>query len=79
MTALQDIIPGCNKVHVLLVPACEWCYYSLKNIQQDISVDQIIGKALVLDEIINYIQSLQRQVEVKVVNTSLLYVTIIHA
>nr|CAA8286956.1 Unknown [Brassica rapa]CAA8287923.1 Unknown [Brassica rapa]CAA8392540.1 Unknown [Brassica rapa]CAA8404225.1 Unknown [Brassica rapa] len=36
MTALQDIIPGCNK---------------------------IIGKALVLDEIINYIQSLQRQVE----------------
>lgn len=25
---------------------------------------QVIGKALVLDEIINYIQSLQRQVEV---------------
>uniref|UniRef100_A0A1J3EQD7 Transcription factor bHLH79 n=4 Tax=Noccaea caerulescens TaxID=107243 RepID=A0A1J3EQD7_NOCCA len=48
MTALQDIIPGCNK---------------------------IIGKALVLDEIINYIQSLQRQVEflsmkLEVVNSS---------
>lgn len=26
--------------------------------------DQVIGKALVLDEIINYIQSLQNQVEV---------------
>lgn len=28
--------------------------------------DQVIGKALVLDEIINYIQSLQRQVEVRI-------------
>ncbi|KAK4750959.1 hypothetical protein SAY87_004441 [Trapa incisa] len=36
MKALQDLVPGCNK---------------------------ITGKALMLDEIINYVQSLQRQVE----------------
>ncbi|XP_030467438.1 transcription factor bHLH62 [Syzygium oleosum] len=37
MKALQDLVPGCNKV---------------------------TGKAMMLDEIINYVQSLQRQVEV---------------
>ncbi|XP_030553200.1 transcription factor bHLH77-like isoform X2 [Rhodamnia argentea] len=36
MKALQDLVPGCNKV---------------------------TGKAMMLDEIINYVQSLQRQVE----------------
>lgn len=45
------------------------CSVSLLAFKQSINklflLIQIIGKALVLDEIINYIQSLQRQVEVK--------------
>ena len=67
MTALQDIIPGCNKVLVSL--SCQWCSCcyssSLEHSTRYLCLIQIIGKALVLDEIINYIQSLQRQVEVK--------------
>ncbi|CAI0386601.1 unnamed protein product [Linum tenue] len=49
MKILQDIVPGCNKVH--------FCCSAF------LTRDRVIGKALVLDEIINYIQSLQRQVE----------------
>lgn len=60
---------------------CKWrrkkCYWSVyvqklscalkEIINRCISLIQVIGKALVLDEIINYIQSLQRQVEVWIV------------
>lgn len=35
-----------------------------KILMKAVNLIQVIGKALVLDEIINYIQSLQRQVEV---------------
>ncbi|EHA8589136.1 transcription factor bHLH79 [Cocos nucifera] len=49
MKILQDLVPGCNKVVTnVIIP-----YYGA----------QVIGKASVLDEIINYIQALQRQVE----------------
>lgn len=41
-------------------------------VSSQFSFDQVIGKALVLDEIINYIQSLQRQVEVIVIIMSCL-------
>ncbi|XP_011071748.1 transcription factor bHLH79-like isoform X1 [Sesamum indicum] len=52
MKILQDLVPGCNKVFSFLPSFLDSCAKFL-----------VIGKALVLDEIINYIQSLQRQVE----------------
>ncbi|CAD6337998.1 unnamed protein product [Miscanthus lutarioriparius] len=57
MKVLQDIVPGCNKVHV--EP------HGFKALRCHAFSSQLpfIGKASVLDEIINYIQSLQRQVE----------------
>lgn len=39
-------------------------FLSLLSMELRVGSSQVIGKALVLDEIINYIQSLQRQVEV---------------
>ncbi|GER51514.1 basic helix-loop-helix (bHLH) DNA-bindingsuperfamily protein, partial [Striga asiatica] len=50
MKILQDLVPSCNKIRLL--------HLALR-----VFPSQVIGKALVLDEIINYIQSLQRQVE----------------
>ncbi|KAK4358169.1 hypothetical protein RND71_023779 [Anisodus tanguticus] len=71
MKVLQDIVPGCNKVLY-----CTFHFGSASNFGRDDIVFrftckaccshselQVIGKALVLDEIINYIQSLQHQVE----------------
>ncbi|KAB5545273.1 hypothetical protein DKX38_013385 [Salix brachista] len=52
MKILQDIVPGCNKI----------IFIRILSDKADASM-QVTGKALVLDEIINYIQSLQRQVE----------------
>ncbi|CAK9177470.1 unnamed protein product [Ilex paraguariensis] len=49
MKLLQAIVPGCDKMKLLqaIVPGC----------------DKVTGKAHMLDEIINYVQSLQNQVE----------------
>uniref|UniRef100_A0A0D9XRR5 BHLH domain-containing protein n=1 Tax=Leersia perrieri TaxID=77586 RepID=A0A0D9XRR5_9ORYZ len=49
MKLLQDLVPGCNKV--------------MKLRQKHGNFTQVTGKAVMLDEIINYVQSLQRQVE----------------
>ena len=60
-------MPGCNKVnnniqldhHKVIASVFPLSLFLFFNVQ-------VIGKALVLDEIINYIQSLQRQVEVDI-------------
>ncbi|XP_078434686.1 uncharacterized protein LOC144705754 isoform X1 [Wolffia australiana] len=58
MKFLQDLVPGCNKVMAIdLLPAAKF-----REIEWILGV-QVTGKALMLDEIINYVQSLQRQVE----------------
>lgn len=66
MKLLQGLVPGCDKVNFtindicVLLPVCEMFH-------ADSSVwfeKQVTGKALMLDEIINYVQSLQNQVEV---------------
>ncbi|KAG6386130.1 hypothetical protein SASPL_155021 [Salvia splendens] len=60
MKILQDLVPGCNKVPWLL-PLFPFNNFVTLIVKSD--AVEVIGKALVLDEIINYIQSLQRQVE----------------
>ncbi|EAZ19313.1 hypothetical protein OsJ_34859 [Oryza sativa Japonica Group] len=50
MKLLQDLVPGCNKV----------AKFSQKI---NLNFTLVTGKAVMLDEIINYVQSLQRQVE----------------
>ncbi|CAL0305057.1 unnamed protein product [Lupinus luteus] len=61
MKILQDLVPGCNKVNIMF---CETSAILLPLFFRLSFVPaQVIGKALVLDEIINYIQSLQHQVE----------------
>ena len=86
MKVLQDLVPGCNKVHVELPYGFKICAVILSVLNYHVlstlrilffsqrkllletliffSICQVIGKASVLDEIINYIQSLQCQVEV---------------
>ncbi|KAL0694481.1 hypothetical protein Bca4012_061661 [Brassica carinata] len=61
MKILQDLVPGCNKVIYQGVVVSLVICHNLKHV--NLLYGQVIGKALVLDEIINYIQSLQRQVE----------------
>ena len=68
MKHLQDLVPGCNKVS-----AVENCslgvillWFTLTPVWF-LMAKKITGKAMMLDEIINYVQSLQRQVEVSVV------------
>lgn len=41
-----------------------WLWCVLTNWNMLLMTSQITGKAMMLDEIINYVQSLQRQVEV---------------
>ncbi|CAH9087741.1 unnamed protein product [Cuscuta epithymum] len=53
--ARREKISGRMKILQDIVPGC----------------NKVIGKALVLDEIINYIQSLQRQVELEAVNSTI--------
>ena len=70
MKFLQDLVPGCSKVGavqrisyvpMLYLQLCGLCF-----VCYSILVDfQVTGKAVMLDEIINYVQSLQRQVEVR--------------
>ena len=63
MKLLQDLVPGCNKVSMFLI---SHLFESVNTSKFLYFLCKIIGKALVLDEIINYIQSLQRQVEVNI-------------
>ncbi|KAL8142919.1 hypothetical protein V2J09_015951 [Rumex salicifolius] len=68
MKLLQELVPGCNKVCVSLLAVLEclewnvWLYNEDEFVMGKIS-KIISGTALVLDEIINHVQSLQRQVE----------------
>ncbi|XP_048142078.1 transcription factor bHLH48-like isoform X2 [Rhodamnia argentea] len=56
MKLLQELVPGCSKVALLGT----WC---IDKPQQHSEGSEISGTATVLDEIINHVQSLQRQVE----------------
>ena len=67
MKLLQDLVPGCNKVTSPLFGASNFSKTPVVHTLQ-ISFEQITGKAVMLDEIINYVQSLQQQVEVVLVH-----------
>jgi hypothetical protein len=67
MKLLQDLVPGCNKVTSPLFGASNFSKTTVVHTLQ-ICFEQITGKAVMLDEIINYVQSLQRQVEVVLVH-----------
>ncbi|KAM7271229.1 hypothetical protein ACFE04_030443 [Oxalis oulophora] len=54
MKLLQDLVPGCNKIKASTLEVYDQKRYFLL---------QISGTSLVLDEIINHVQNLQRQVE----------------
>lgn len=63
MKFLQELVPGCSKVGYfdnICVSS-----YSILNPSDIFGNFQVTGKAVMLDEIINYVQSLQRQVEVQ--------------
>lgn len=69
MKFLQDLVPGCSKVILIEPVALEVIVFILTTILCSVvlKIDlflQVTGKAVMLDEIINYVQSLQRQVEV---------------
>jgi BHLH transcription factor Upa20 len=79
MRVLQALVPGCDKVPQIYSNAP---LRSLICISKRMALTfrgelpslfflimQVTGKALVLDEIINYVQSLQNQVEVIVIDT----------
>ncbi|KAL3623758.1 hypothetical protein CASFOL_032574 [Castilleja foliolosa] len=53
MKLLQELVPGCNKVII----------YEEKDVGNRDNLEGISGTAMVLDEIINHVQALQRQVE----------------
>ncbi|KAG8062449.1 hypothetical protein GUJ93_ZPchr0003g16789 [Zizania palustris] len=62
MKLLQDLVPGCSKVNSSCFGTGNFsgtilCCVTYRHPRQ------ITGKAVMLDEIINYVQSLQRQVE----------------
>lgn len=66
LRCLQDIVPGCYKVPIYLTINFmigyyrKWIAYNLICFE----ILQTMGMAVMLDEIINYVQSLQNQVEV---------------
>ncbi|XP_015691086.1 transcription factor bHLH74-like isoform X1 [Oryza brachyantha] len=62
MKLLQDLVPGCSKVNLFFLLQENYLRLSCA-VQLNIVPSQITGKAVMLDEIINYVQSLQRQVE----------------
>lgn len=66
MKFLQDLVPGCDKVTFFLRPLESlYCLRSAGSKSKEILGNfQITGKAVMLDEIINYVLSLQKQVEV---------------
>lgn len=66
MKILQDLVPGCNKVNNNNNLLYRYQIIASIFLHVIFFTVQVIGKALVLDEIINYIQSLQRQVEVDI-------------
>ncbi|XP_062214706.1 transcription factor bHLH74-like isoform X2 [Phragmites australis] len=61
MKLLQDLVPGCSKVTFFYLVQATSRRPVLRTLPYIFS--QITGKAVMLDEIINYVQSLQRQVE----------------
>jgi len=67
MRVLQALVPGCDKVNFVTnqincsLHLNAWHYFLEGNM---LFLMQVTGKALILDEIINYVQSLQNQVEV---------------
>ncbi|WZZ05281.1 hypothetical protein YC2023_091202 [Brassica napus] len=70
MKLLQELVPGCDKV--LVDQSVFWGPSFVDNWEKKVAMEgeegkvydlQIQGTALVLDEIINHVQSLQRQVE----------------
>ena len=72
MKFLQDLVPGCSKVvHGICVLFfsdhidcfAKWIFHAA-HLNRGLCL-QVTGKAVMLDEIINYVQSLQRQVEVR--------------
>ncbi|KAH9331983.1 hypothetical protein KI387_004091, partial [Taxus chinensis] len=76
MKLLQDLVPGCNKVvKARVISRFGFCFLSYRRsmvwhltcckfeVNEDLFCVQITGKAVMLDEIINYVQSLQHQVE----------------
>lgn len=74
MKFLQDLVPGCSKVNLFhgsrinsyliqRMPLHSYVAILACN-ERTACVFQVTGKAVMLDEIINYVQSLQRQVEV---------------
>lgn len=78
MKFLQDLVPGCSKVHnpstATMCKSTPSASLSLVENSRSSSFywhglcivccSQVTGKAVMLDEIINYVQSLQRQIEV---------------
>lgn len=66
MRLLQELVPGCNKVGTdVFTLDSDFVTESKKFLTNlDVFVLKITGKAMMLDEIINYVQSLQQQVEV---------------
>lgn len=74
MKFLQDLVPGCSKVNLFhgnrfngyltqRMPLHSYVAILACN-KRTVRFFQVTGKAVMLDEIINYVQSLQRQVEV---------------
>ena len=70
MRLLQELVPGCNKVTDFFHPvACAFFCWEIDISETCLTMIgfcylKITGKAVMLDEIINYVQSLQQQVEV---------------
>ena len=58
-----------NDTKQTLMVILMWLWCVLTNRDMFPMTRQITGKAMMLDEIINYVQSLQRQVEVSVLKT----------
>nr|KAJ0206332.1 hypothetical protein LSAT_V11C500288500 [Lactuca sativa] len=62
MKLLQELVPGCNKNRLYIVET-DVVLRLMSAGQNYLIVLQISGTAMVLDEIINHVQTLQRQVE----------------
>ena len=58
-----------NDIKQMLMLILMWLWCVLTNRDMFPMTRQITGKAMMLDEIINYVQSLQRQVEVRMISS----------
>jgi hypothetical protein len=66
MKLLQDLVPGCSKVRCRReFGRSRHVFHAEDDFFKDPFLVKVTGKAVMLDEIINYVQSLQRQVEVR--------------